>query len=423
MDTDTMQQLLSQAQARQEEGDWTQAVAIYGRILTCIPPYTRESKAIDVRLQALAAQTNLLTLQENYQQALDLSERFYAEATSDKHKLVALLRIANSASRTGYYPRAIVTCKEALRLARDHHDEMSKAKALTLLGSVYTSTDRLEDAIIYFKKSIALAEKLKDVPLQANVWNRLGLAYQRRGKLSKAIQCHERNLRLVASIGEDNVTLQMIALNNLGEDYLFLYHTQKAMQYFQQGLAMKDNSSRLDIISDLYRNQGMALCYEYQAKAGLESLYQALQLCEQSHNVNLQLQAYYSLALAELQADNREQAFHFAQKLQEFAERSSVRSQKAKALYALGLYERQMGDEEQAKQILEEALFLAHETRQRFLRWQIHAELAHIATTPGLRDVHLRLAAELIQEIAAPLEDEELRQIFLAAPPVQNVLN
>lgn len=423
MDTQTLQQLLSQARDYQQQGDMVQAGVAYDRILTFTSACTQETAVADIRMQALAAQSRLLILQEKYQDGLDLSESYYEEARDYAHQLPALLDIATSASRAGYYRRAVAACKDALRLARDAHDESGKAKALALLGSVYAATDRLEEAITYFQKAIVLCEKLKDMALQANVWNRLGLAYQKRGKLDKAIHCHEQYLHLIEITSVDNPTLKMIALNNLGENYLLLYHTQKAMHYFQEGLSLKEQAVRVDIISDLYRNQGVTLCYQYQVKAGLDSLYQALALSEQSNNVNLQLQTYYSLALAELQADNREQAFRFAQRLQQFAEDSDVRSQKAKALYALGLCAQQAGDEERAKELWEEALFLAHETRQRFLRWQLHAELAHVATTPGLRDVHLRIAAELIHQIADPIEDEELRQVFLLSPMVQPVLH
>lgn len=423
MDTYTLQQLLSEAKAYQQEGNWVQAGVVYGRILTNIPSHTSSAADRDIRLQSLAAQANLLMSQEKYHESFDFSEQYYVEANSYEHTVAALLSIANNAYRLGQYRRAIISCKEILHLARDCNDEPHKAKALALLGSVYANTDRLEEAIVYFKKAIAMFEKTNNVQLYANAWNRLGLAYQRRGKLDKAIHCHERYLNLLADLDEANVTSQMIALNNLGEDYLLLYHSKKATHYFQQGLALKEKATRMDVVSDLYRNQGVALCYEYQIKAGLDSLYQALRLCEQSGNVSLQVQAYYSLALAELEADNRAQAFYFAQKLQQFAEESAVRSQKARALYALGLYERQAGDENRAKQLWEEALFLAHETRQRYLRWQIHAELAHIATSPDLRDVHLRIAAKLIHQIADPLADEELRHTFLAAPPIQNILN
>ena len=71
----------------------------------------------------------------------------------------------------------------------------------------------------------------------------------------------------------------------------------------------------------------------------------------------------------------------------------------------------------------QEALFLAHETEQRFLCWQLHVELAHIAPNPNLCTVHLNMAREIINQIATPIEDEELRRSFLQAPLVQAVFN
>ena len=129
------------------------------------------------------------------------------------------------------------------------------------------------------------------------------------------------------------------------------------------------------------------------------------------------------MTLAELQASNLDKARHFGKKLLALVDENDVRGHKSRALHALGLYHRQVGDLDKAKQMWEEALFLAHENRQRFLRWQLHGELAQIAATPGLRDVHLRIAREIIEQIAEPIENEELRQVFLIAPPVQAILS
>ncbi|VAW34309.1 hypothetical protein MNBD_CHLOROFLEXI01-2610, partial [hydrothermal vent metagenome] len=70
-----------------------------------------------------------------------------------------------------------------------------------------------------------------------------------------------------------------------------------------------------------------------------------------------------------------------------------------------------------------QALFLAHETENRMILWQLHAALAQIAELPNLATVHIRIAAEVIYQIAEPFTDEALKTGFLTAVPVTAVLN
>jgi hypothetical protein len=76
-----------------------------------------------------------------------------------------------------------------------------------------------------------------------------------------------------------------------------------------------------------------------------------------------------------------------------------------------------------AEELWQRALFLAHETENRVLLWQLHAALAQIAQQPNLAAVHNRIAAEVIQQIAEPFTDASLKAGFLEAGPVTAVLN
>jgi hypothetical protein len=75
-----------------------------------------------------------------------------------------------------------------------------------------------------------------------------------------------------------------------------------------------------------------------------------------------------------------------------------------------------------AEQLWQQGLFLAHEANRRMLLWQLHGALSRISNNPALKDVHNRIAAEVIQQIAFPIEDENLKQTFLNAPAVRDVL-
>ena len=76
-----------------------------------------------------------------------------------------------------------------------------------------------------------------------------------------------------------------------------------------------------------------------------------------------------------------------------------------------------------ARQFWQQAILIAHEAGKQMLIWQLHAALANIAPTPELAAIHQRMAAEMIEQILYPIEDEGLRRKFVKARPVQAVLS
>jgi tetratricopeptide (TPR) repeat protein len=176
-------------------------------------------------------------------------------------------------------------------------------------------------------------------------------------------------------------------------------------------------------VADLARNLGVDLVYLDRLEEGLAHLHRALAISEETGQAAIKLQTLYSLALAEIEKGELEAAQAHAEALLQEARQTKSRTYEADALYALGLCYQAQGEVGQATQVWQQASFLAHETEQRWLLWQIHAELAKAAPEAGLVQVHRRIAAEVIEQIAYPIADEEMRQGFLQAPAVQEVLS
>jgi tetratricopeptide (TPR) repeat protein len=154
----------------------------------------------------------------------------------------------------------------------------------------------------------------------------------------------------------------------------------------------------------------------------VEHLRRALALSEEMDRPDTQSQALYSLAIAEVELGDIAAAREHGQRLKELAEKTNARGYLADALHILGLCHERDGERTVAEQLWQQALFLAHETNRRILLWQLHSALSRISNNPALKDVHNRIAAEVIQQIAFPIEDENLKQKFLNAPAVQTVL-
>lgn len=174
--------------------------------------------------------------------------------------------------------------------------------------------------------------------------------------------------------------------------------------------------------SDVTRNLGFDLWRLGRVEEGLEYLNQALALSQETGNPDVELQTLYSLALVKIEQGETEKAHEFARRLKGLAEAANTRGYMADALHVSGLYHEKQGEMALAQQMWQEALFLAHETSRRMLLWQLHAALARISENPALSQVHYRIAAEVIQQIAYPIQDEGLCEKFLHAPPIRAIL-
>jgi hypothetical protein len=108
--------------------------------------------------------------------------------------------------------------------------------------------------------------------------------------------------------------------------------------------------------------------------------------------------------------------------LKELTQSGQVSGHIAKALYVEGLCLKASGEQTRARQAWQQATILAHETGQQMLIWQLHAAQATIADNAKVAAVHQRIAAEMLEQIVYPIEDEKLRQKFLSAVPVRAVL-
>ncbi|NEQ33135.1 MAG: tetratricopeptide repeat protein [Leptolyngbya sp. SIO4C5] len=145
-------------------------------------------------------------LQENYQQAIDLSQR-------------------------------------ALILARQQGDRLAEANALVNLGysEVFAAqaaermeSESIERAIRYLEQGLALAERQGDRQSQALAYNSLGIAYTISSQPGAAVTVLEKGLPIAQISG--NAYLQGLNATYLAEAYYALQNSTKAIHYSCLGM-------------------------------------------------------------------------------------------------------------------------------------------------------------------------------------------
>ncbi|MCL4868874.1 MAG: tetratricopeptide repeat protein [Anaerolineae bacterium] len=414
-----LQQIVAEAE-KALDGDqpWI-AVELYTNILTQTDPKTDQAEEKELRLTALYERGRVLERLGEKEAAISAYEQYLNEASDDRHRVRAIEATASILRRLGRYPEARAKYEESLKLAESIMYPYGRAKSLEGLGIYHHILGHNEEAKNYFQMAYTLFKSSGHVPGQITTLIAMGLMYSY-NEIDKAIATYNEALSLARNLGQIDQIVTI--LNNLGENYQDLFAMEQALSIHQEALSLAQQGRLRAVQADLHRNIGVELIYLDRLDEAMSNLTLALQISRENHNVDFESQALYSLAIAEARQNNAAAAAQYAQQLYELADSNDNDRYRARARYALGLARQKLEDYNAAAEQWQQALFLAHQTDQQMLLWQIHTALAENSPIPGLGAVHLRIAAEIIQQIAHPIKDETLRQKFLTAPIVADVL-
>lgn len=414
-----LQQLVEEAQKLVNDNQPQQAASVYAEIVARTDVGTDSPTVKAIRFRALAERGRILYDLGDVDTALACHEQCLREADDDHHRVRALEALGTTLRHTGRFQEARERYQESLALAEKIMYPSGRAKALEGLGTYHHLLGHDDEAQRCLTMAYTLFKSAGDIGGQVTTLNWLGLV-QSYGEIDKAIATFNEALLLARKINRWNDVV--ILLDNLGENYQELFAIEKAVQIHQEALQLAEEKQLNFILSDLYRNLGVELSYLERYEEATHYLLLALQLSQGAKDVEIEAQILYSLAIMEIGQERVAQAERFARQLNELADHQKSTRFQARGRYVAGLVKQKQGDFTAAAAQWQEALFLAHQSQQQSLLWQVHASLADISPSPGLALVHWRIAAEIIQQIAHPIQDQNLKQTFLQAPPIARVL-
>ncbi len=420
MTTTNLKTLLEKANEAKRQYDVAGAIQLYTAVLDETDAKTGDMEVVEMRLSALRQRALLQRRLGKQEAAMGSYQQARQEARTTQQVVVGTELLAQQYSNMGQHDKAMTLHREALQLAESINYTYGRALVLEGFAATYFYLGRFEESLSYIEKALSLFRQLDDVEETSRTWNLLGIIRQRQGEIDKSIVAFKTSLALARGVGEWETA---VILSNLGESYQLLYDMQQALVYHEEALVLAEKIKLPSMEVDMRRNRGVELSYLGQTEAGIDNLRQSLRLSEVVGQPFLTYQVIYSLALAEHARHNVDKAEEYAQRLYDLAEQSNTRDFRAQAMHVLGLCAQTSGDNVRAEQLWQQALFLAHETGQQTLLWQLHAALAEISPNPALATTHYRIAAEVIEQITYPLEDESLCKTFLTAPPVKAVLD
>jgi tetratricopeptide (TPR) repeat protein len=352
--------------------------------------------------------------------ALHAYEQYLREADNGVHAVNARVSIASQCRRLGRYERALTVYNEALELSVSLNHILGRAQALAGIGGTYVMLGRTEEAAEKLSQATHLYEQAGDVPGQVRSLNEKGVAFGSSGQFDKAIEVFKISMKLAQQMNRQD--RYIITINNLGECYRHLYAFNQAIAHHEEALKLAEKGRLRYVEADIRRNLGLSMRELGRIDEALDYLRQALDICEETDNLDTKLHTWYGLSLTETLNGELELAAEHAQCLYDIADANHLKGHKARALYAQGFVAQHHGYPNSAEELWQRALFLAHETDRRTLLWHIHAGLAEVADNEGLELVHYRIAGEVLRQIAEPIEDNVLRETFLNAPAIKNIL-
>lgn len=420
MISSTNEQQLELARMAAQDGRFWDAVDTYTEILANTDPQTSDPAVKNIRLTSLKDRGDLLSELGEQVAALAAYEQYYLEAGTSQHAVEALVLIGNRSRGLGQYGRSRTACQEALDLSMALNYTPGRAKALAGLGGTHLLEGDVNLAASYLNQANALFEQLNDSQGQAQSNNQIGIAYATTGHFHKAIQAFEKSLQLSRTMKRRSGLVSV--LNNLGECYQVLHATEQALACHREGLALAEAANFRLLQADLCRNLGLDLAQQQQWDESQTYLQRAHDLAQEIQAPEIYLHTLYALARVALtREDLSGQAYAHA--LLAAAEPRQSRWHLANGLHVLGGFAQMQGNSATAEELWQRAIFLAHETENRVLLWQLHAALAQIARQPNLAAVHNRIAAEVIQQIVEPFTDVALKETFLSSPAVTAVFH
>lgn len=179
---------------------------------------------------------------QDVKQASSLAEKAYAIA----QKLFYRKGIAESASmvaqccqRVSNYAQALEKALEAMEIFRSTGDKKGESDCLNTIGSVYNYLGDHESRLACNLRTLQLRQEAGDKNGEIGSLNNIGDTHIKLGNFSKALDYFNQCLA-IEHISERHKT---IVLHNIGETYFYMKHYVEAEPYFRKGIELSHKTN------------------------------------------------------------------------------------------------------------------------------------------------------------------------------------
>ncbi|NIN64076.1 MAG: tetratricopeptide repeat protein, partial [Anaerolineae bacterium] len=297
-----------------------------------------------------------------------------------------LMMLGHQAYWQGDFPRAIQLAQEGVTAAREIHDGFNELFNLTLLSQSYESSGSYAQAHSVLQETLAKAKERENKFFIGRLTNTLGWFHSEFGDVSHAVEFDQESVELGRTHRISNVEIS--ALINLGLDYGALGQHERALSLLEPTLE---------------RVQREAFG---------------------AHRWRWKVRLLIGLAEVHYTTGAYEDALRYVEEGVNEARATSSQTYVAKGWALHGKILAHLGDNEAAGPELQRAFTLAEQLHSPSLSYPLAYDLGQWYEGGGQEREAAVLygkAKATIEHMAAAVEDQALRSIFLQSAPVQAI--
>ena len=190
---------------------------------------------------------------------------------------------------------AMTYINQATKLSDAFGDSLMIVKCGWLKSLLYRRFDQMDSSMILCKKILPIAERNKFDAEVKRVLIGLALGYTQRSNYDRALNCYFRILRST-DLEQDRAEAAPI-FNNVGIIYFKLNDLDKALNYLNTSLALKDEAKKAFDLELTFLNIGLCHAYKHNyatAKAFTDSIFS---VCRNRCSKDLTGKAYFNYGL------------------------------------------------------------------------------------------------------------------------------
>jgi tetratricopeptide (TPR) repeat protein len=367
-----------------------------------------------------------------FEKALEFSHRAKALALEigNHHILAASLDVTGLIHGvTGNLGEAAGCWEEALRISREAGDKGLEGLNLNHLGELHNWKGEYEQALQLQEQAFTIGRVHNLQPLLLSIFWHRGLSSCGKGEYKAALGLLKDGLELSKQLGDKHWRCRI--LNTVGWVYKELYNLEQSFRYNQEGAEASYELGDPEIIRNAEINLGdcyMLLRDFEQAQRYLEKVYRDSQQRgkwgEGWAKWRYSQHLYHSLGELSLIKGDTEQALAFAEECLKLAEPTVSRKNLVKGWRLKGQAFCAQGRLPEAEEPLRKALTIAKEIGNPPQLWKTYQALGELYERKGdtdqARSAYVS-AMQVIEAVAGRLQDQELKQTFQSARPVQEI--
>ncbi len=210
--------------------------------------------------QAYSDLGNAYTRVNRLKEALEYHQKAYdlrMELGLQEKAAGSVSNIAVIYKQSGKYKEAVENMIKALKIYEENGNERLQAVILGNIGGAYLSFKQLEQGRVAIERSIQLARKNNMAVIEANAYTNMVEYYFLKNEFDSALSVAFKSYELLKALNKQ--TDISIVLNSIGQIYVEKKQYKLALDYYQQGLAIREQMG--DILGMGSSNKNIGYCY------------------------------------------------------------------------------------------------------------------------------------------------------------------